>query len=140
MIFDTGVFVEILAGSELGRKLMEDLLSGRVKAITTDLNIMELNYVVCRKIGWERSREIVGRLLSSGYIEVLKASDLADRAAKMKCERSLSLVDCVTISAGESLGVSVIFAKHEKELERELNRRPFDVEVLFAEDLYGMSP
>ncbi len=136
MVFDTGVFVEILAGTDLGRNLMEGLISERLRAITTDLNIAELNYVICRKVGWERSYEIVSKLLSSGYVEVRRAGDFAERAARMKCERSLSLVDCFTISAGESLGISVLFARREGELERELARKPFGVEILFAEDLF----
>jgi len=136
MVFDTGVFVEILAGSELGRGLMKELLSGKVRAVTTDLNLTELNYIICRKVGWERSREILDKLLLSGYVEVMRAGDFAERAARMKCERSLSLVDCFTISAGEALGVRVLFARREKELERELGRRPFEVEILFVEDLF----
>lgn len=118
-----------------GRSLLEGLLSERVKAITTELNVAELSYIICRRIGWEKSWGIVSKLLSSGYVEVLRIGEFAERAAKMKCERSLSLVDCFTISAGEALGVSVMFARRERELERELARKPFDVEILFAEDL-----
>ncbi|MCD6348883.1 MAG: PIN domain-containing protein [Candidatus Korarchaeota archaeon] len=135
MVFDTSIFIEIIAGTYLGRKLMEILLDGKVNALTTESNIAELSYIACRKVGWERGKENVQKITSSGYIEVLKIGSLLDRAAKMKCDRSISLVDCFTITAGEVLGVDVLFAKREDELERELARKPFEVRLIFAEDL-----
>jgi len=66
---------------------------------------------------------------------MLERDDFAEGAAKMKCERSLPLADCFTILAGEMLGISVMFARREGELERELDRKPFEVRILFAEDL-----
>ncbi len=96
---------------------------------------MELSYIACRKVGWKRGKEVVQKIISSGYIEVLKIGGLLDRAAKMKCERSISLVDCFTIATGEVLGVDVLFTKREKELEMKLARKPFEVKLMFAEDL-----
>lgn len=137
IVFDTGIFIEIIAGTYLGRKLMEILLDGEVNPLTTELNIAELSYIACRKVGWRRGKEVVQKIISSGYIEVLKIGGLLDRAAKMKCERSISLVDCFTIAAGEVLGVDVLFAKREEELGRELARKPFEVRLIFADDLFS---
>ncbi len=135
-VFNTGIFVEILAGTYLGRRLMETMLEEKVNALTTELNIAELSYLACRKAGWEKGRRIVQRIISSGYVRVLKIDSITDRAIKVKCKRSISFVDCFTIAAGEVLGADVIFARREEEMERELARKPFKVRLIFAEDLF----
>ncbi|MGI0079451.1 MAG: hypothetical protein ACRECH_07495 [Nitrososphaerales archaeon] len=51
----------------------------------------------------------------------------------MKCIRSISLVDCVTIAIGELLALPVLFAKREKELVVEMKKKPFKTKLLFME-------
>ena len=77
----------------------------------------------------------VGALLNSGGLEVMPSSEFLEDAAEMKCGRSVSLLDCLTISMGERLGIPVVFAKHEREIDREVWMKPFRSKLLFLEDI-----
>lgn len=139
MVFDTGVFIEFLAGTRLGASIREPLKSGSIRASTTELNIAELRYILCRRVGRRSSSEIIGKLVRSGYFRVFPVSELVEYASEIKCERALSLVDCFTIALGEKLDVNVAFARHERELDEEANRRPFKAKLIFLEDLVQLN-
>ncbi len=49
--------------------------------------------------------------------------------------RAISLVDCFTLALGEEMEVPVMFAVKERELVREIRRKPFKIPVIFLEDL-----
>jgi hypothetical protein len=68
----------------------------------------------------------VDKLLASRYISVEDTHPLINEASKYKCERTISLADCFCLA----------FARKEKDLVKEMQRKPFDVEILFLED-YG---
>lgn len=123
-VLDAGVLVELVAGTKLGRKMASLLKENSVRALTTELNIAELRYVICRKVGWEKSREIVDGLLRSGYIKAIWGDEISKRAAALKCKRALSLVDSFTIAAGEVLGAKVMFARREKSSKPSSKKNP----------------
>ena len=52
MVFDTGTILELIYSTEGGRKLKEALKSERVLGNTSEVNIAELRYVLCRRIGY----------------------------------------------------------------------------------------
>ena len=54
-------------------------------------------------------------------------------AAEIKCERALALGDCYTIANAKVTGSIALFAFQEEELKSEMERKPFDVEILFIE-------
>lgn len=135
MAIDTSLLVELVRGGELGRRVRDILAEPAVQAATTELNIAELSYMICRKAGWERSAHVVRQLRDSGTVAVIPITGLLDRASRMKCERSISLPDCFVISLGESTTTPILFVKHETELDREMRRSPFKSPILFLEDL-----
>ncbi|MDE1858601.1 MAG: PIN domain-containing protein [Thaumarchaeota archaeon] len=134
MVFDTGVLVEIVNGSRLGHGLKPRLESGSLVPHLTDLNLFELSYLVCRRSGEAKAAEVIGSVRKAGYFEIHGNREFLEAAAKLKCGRALSVVDCVTIAAGESLGMPVLFATRERELDAELKARPFSVELRFLTD------
>lgn len=134
MVFDTSVLVEIVNGSEHGLRLRPRLEAGEVTPHLTDINLLELKYLICRRDGWDSATRAVETLRRTGYFDVHDVQEFREEAAKLKCERALSIVDCMTIAAGVSLGVPVVFAQHERELDAELKRKPFKVELRFLED------
>ncbi len=79
----------------------------------------------------------VSTLQKTGYITVLSSRELDAEAGKYKCERNLSLADCYVLALAKLLDATAVFARRERELAKELLRRPLDVEVLFLEDLAG---
>jgi len=134
MIFDTGVLIEIVRGSHPALALKTRLESGSLTPHTTELNLFELSYICCRREGWARAKSVVNSIRESGYFKVHEVRGFLEAAARMKCDRTISVVDCITIAAGEALSIPVLFAKREKELDEELKKRPFKIELGFLKD------
>jgi len=134
-IFDTSVLVEIVRGTRLGKVAYNLLLKDEVAVFISEIHIAELEYVICRKRGLEEAKKVVEKLLKSGYFHVLSLGGFIDKAAEIKCERAISLVDAFTIAMGEELGITVVFAKLEKELRKEIKKKPFKTVITTIEEL-----
>ena len=135
LVLDTGVLVEYVGGSEAALRLKRRMDEGTLTPHVTDLNLFELRYLICRKHGAKRASDVLASIQGSGYFDVHDAHRVLEAAASLKCERALSLVDCVTIATGEALSMPVLFARHEAELDAELKKHPFEVELRFLSDL-----
>jgi predicted nucleic acid-binding protein len=135
IVLDTSVLVELAVDSPRSRVLRDDILRGDIRtALTGELNVMELAYVLCRKAGPEASRRSVGLLRQASQLRVLSSSPYLDAASGLKCARGISIIDCVTIAMGEALSAPVLFAKHERELDLEVKRRPFATSLRYLEE------
>lgn len=132
-VFDTSVLVELALDSPLSKDVRDSVLTGQVQPLTGELNLTELRYILCRSLGSERSTKSVELLRRSNQIRILPSSSFLDHAAEMKCTRSISLVDCVTLAMGESLTVPVLFSKCENELKAEMKKNAFKTKLLFME-------
>lgn len=139
LVLDAGVLIELVLSSDRAAGLFRAMMEERAIARTTSLATTELRYILCRKLGMAESRERVGKLLKSGYIEVVDAP-LPELASECKCKRAISLADCYSISLAKSISAPVVFATREEELLEEMDKKPFDVEILFLEDLNTFSP
>ncbi len=134
-VLDTGVLIELAVDSPASRPLRDDILSGKLRIpLTGELNVMELAYVLCKKVGPEASKRSVGFLKRANQVRILSPSPFLEAAASLKCVRSVSIVDCVTIAMGETLSAPVLFARHERELDLELKKKAFATRVLYLED------
>jgi len=131
---DASVLVELASGMPLGVLFKDLLKSGVVEAFVSEVAVAELRYVVCRKHGWAVSRKRVDDLLKSGYFHVEDSSFLIEDAARLKCERALSLADCFCLALARRFAFRALFAKRESDLVKEIRKKPFDVEMLFLED------
>ena len=85
VVVDTGVLVEVIESTELGKKFIKLISDNKIEPILTNLTITELSYVVCRKYGINKARELVKELLDSGYFTVVDALKFADSIAEIKC-------------------------------------------------------
>lgn len=128
-VIDTGLLVEILEGSPLGKKLVELLTSEEIEGYVTDLTLTEIAYVICRKYGMDKAKELVGKLLETGYFEVVEALNYAEEISKIKCEYSISFMDAAVVATAKGLNAIALF-KREKELE---DKRPEG--VVFLDEL-----
>ena len=135
LAIDAGVIIELLLQSKAGIAIRNALLEEIIDAHTSEVAITEVKYILCRKFGWEESCKRVYKLLSSGYLNVYRTDQLIDLAAKYKCERSISFADCFVLTLAKKLGCRALFARREQELVKEMNRKKFDIEILFLEDL-----
>jgi predicted nucleic acid-binding protein len=136
-VFDSSALLELIYSTPLGLRLKEKLRGEEIQAHTTVLNLAEVRYVLCRRIGREEARVRVGSLLESGYLYLHEDSEVAEEAAELKCYRRLSLPDCFTIALAERISAPALFARREQELAREISTEPFDVPILFLEEVLG---
>lgn len=125
--------IELAFGSRKASELRDAIVGDRVALLTHELAVVELRYILCRKLGEEAARVHVEKLLGSGYIVVEDISGLMESAATIKCERSLALPDCFTLALAKRMGVNALFASKEAEIIREMDRTPFTVEIAFLE-------
>ena len=132
-VLDTGVLLELAFDSPIVEELRNSILSGQIQPVTGELNVTELEYLLCRRLGKDRAERVIEYLRSASQFRILQSSSFLDKAAEMKCARSLPLVDCVTLAMGESLGSPVLFARRERELEIEMKKATFKAKILFME-------
>jgi predicted nucleic acid-binding protein len=131
---DTSALIELIYCDKEGQKLKRALQSDLIEAWTTELAIAELKYVLCRKLGWRESSERVNKLLASGYFKIEDTLTLTNEAAKIKCKRAISLPDCFTLALARKIAGHAVFARKEQDLTSEMQRNPFEVNILFLEE------
>ena len=134
LVFDASVLIELVYSTKGGVKLQRAMLDGSIDVQTTGIAITELRYILCRRLGEEETNQRVKKLLASGYITVEDISELIESAARCKCYRAISLPDCFTLSLAKLLASPAVFAKREEDLIKEMEKTPFDEEVLFLQD------
>lgn len=129
--FDGGVLIALALGDKRTTNLKEGLLRGEIIAYTSELALVEMTYILCRKIGWELANRKAKLLLTSGVVKVVSVSEIADEIVRIKCERALSLADCCTLALARIYNCKALFVRMERELEEELRKKPFDIELEF---------
>ena len=131
---DTSALIELIYCEAPGQKLKKALESNLVESWTNELAIAELRYVLCRQLGWHESNERVNKLLASGYIKIEDTLTLINEASKTKCKRAISLPDCFTLALAQKLGGNALFARKEQDLNNEMQRKPFEVCILYLDE------
>jgi predicted nucleic acid-binding protein len=132
---DTSVIIEMLVSSTLGRYLTDALIADSAQAYTSEVNLAEAEYVLCRKLGSEASKTKLDNLRKSNYAVVADTEQVSGIAAQIKCERRISFADCYSLPTSKVTASKALFAFREKELMREIRRDSAGVEVIFLEDL-----
>jgi hypothetical protein len=128
VVVDTGVLVEVLEGSKLGEKFLKLVNSSKLEPIITNLTLIELTYIICRN-GINKARELVKKLLDSGYFEVVNALEFANHIIETKCNNSISIIDASVIATAKGLGIKALF-----KLEKELKDKKLE-NVIFIENI-----
>ena len=126
---DGGVLIALALGDPSANKLRESIEEGVVEACTSSLALLEMAYILCRRLGWEVAKAKLELLRESRAIEVVELSEVVEEASKIKCERAISVADCCTLALAKLRGCKGLFAKRERELEKEERKKPFDVEI-----------
>ena len=131
---DASALIELVFCEAPGQKLKQALENDLIEAWTTELALTELRYILCRKLGWTESDKRVNNLLASDYFKVEDTMKLMNEAAKLKCCRAVSLPDCFTIALAQEINGKALFARKEQDLTTEIQRNPFDINILFLDD------
>lgn len=130
MVFDSGVIIDILSGSDKGKKLEKYMEDNLDEVIISELNVEEIKYVICRKSDEKKAEEVENMLKNSGYFTIFPFSRVRGEVYKIKCKYPISLADASSIATAKVLGLSALF-RREKEIE------PFKAElnVIFIDEI-----
>jgi predicted nucleic acid-binding protein len=134
MVFDTSAFIELIDLTPKGTLLRESLVSNKLSAHLSEISLSETIYVLCRRLGYERSVSAVKGLIDTGYFGIEQSSNIYGLAGRYICERSLPIADCYSLALGNYLRLPVLFSRRETELAKEIKRKEFDVKIVFLED------
>jgi uncharacterized protein with PIN domain len=129
--FDSSVIIAILEGTDQGMAVLEAVTSLRLTPHTSWVNIMETEYIICRKVGHELARKSVKAFLESSYVAVEEDPVIHHMAAMTKCERSISIADCYTFAVAELTSSTPLFASKEDDIAGEMKKKPFEIQPVF---------
>lgn len=132
---DSGVVLAYLLGEDLGEITRDEVLVRERRAYCSGVAVSELFYILCRRRGERFAREAAEAILKSGRLSVVSSERVDLEAGAYKCARSVSLADCYVLAVAKVFNATAVFAKRENDLSREADRRSFDVETVFLEDL-----
>jgi len=132
---DTSVLIEFLTGTKAGEAIKTYFKTLRPEETTSCsiLTISEIFYVLCRLEGVTFAEDKINDMLKSQILQVYNTTDLAIQTGKIKCKRAISLADCSCIATAKLANAKAVFARKEEELVREMERKTFNVEIIFLE-------
>ncbi|BCU71268.1 type II toxin-antitoxin system VapC family toxin [Stygiolobus caldivivus] len=114
VVLDTGVILSFLEGEF--REYYDKILNQEVTAYVSVVNLAEVYYVLCRRLGRKKAEKIFKGLINSGYFEIFGVKPkILKYASECKCKYSISLADCFAIGTAKFLNTKALF-RREKEL------------------------
>ena len=132
---DSGVPIAYLLGEETGEFARTQIFQpGRILYFNR-LGLAEVFYILCRRKGMNFAKENITTFLRTNYCTFEDSHELAIEAASYKCERAVSLPDCYVIALAKLTRSTAVFARKEKEIIAEMDKRKFDIPMVFLEDL-----
>ena len=132
---DSGVVLAYFLGERLGELVKSQVLLPKGRTILCNrLCLSELFYVPCRRRGEAFASESTKAFLRARYASVIASDELDMAVGAFKCERAISLANCYVLGVAKLEKASALFAKKERELEKEIEKKKFDVPVHFLED------
>ena len=134
---DSGVVLAYLLGEDLGELVRDEILSEGRMVHFSRTAASELFYILCRRRGERFARETLEAVLRSGRVSVAASDDIDVEAGAYKCARSISLADCYVLAVAKVMNATAVFARREADMGKEADRKPFDVDVLFLENMTG---
>lgn len=128
LVVDTGIFIELYQNTKRGILIKENIIknSAITEILVHDLLITEIYYIFCRRLSTEKTIEIIENLLAS--VSVVDSSEIRLVAGEIKCERAIALSDCYSLAIASVFNIPVIF-QQEKELKKEIDKKPFDIDL-----------
>jgi len=69
--------------------------------------------------------------VESGFFIIDDGPLVHQTAASIKCQRSISVVDCYTFAVAEVTSSVPVFASEEAEIVREMKKKRFDKQPVF---------
>ena len=133
IIIDTGVLIELLENSELGKIFSKHFLENPQfeRYYISPITDTELKYIFCRRSGYQEAKKIVSDLLKDFII--CSESKLRDDAFRLKCNYPISLADSYSLAVAIVLNIPLCLKK-EKEILNNLEKLSSEVKIMFIDD------
>jgi predicted nucleic acid-binding protein len=133
---DSSVILSYYLGEELGEKAKILLFQKlELKFYITLNGLTEIFYILCRTLGFQTAKNKLDTLINTNILQIESSTELISFAGSYKCTRAISLSDSFVIGLAKFIKGAAIFVKKEAELDREINKAPFDVQLFFLKDL-----
>ena len=133
---DTGVLLEFLTGTEIGKKI--DLLIFKntfiISISVTPLTLIEIYYLIRRKSTTDRTKAIIRDL--KRLVTEIPITEYLELIGEIKAETAFSLADSAIIALAEYREIPVIFKK-EQEIDKILKKAfssRFLSKIVFIDD------
>jgi len=133
IIIDTGVLVELLENSELGKIFYKHFLENPQfeRYYISPITDIELKYIFCRRNGYQEAKKIVSDFLKDFII--CSESTLRDDAFRLKCNFPISLADSYSLAVAIVLNIPLCMKK-EKEILNNIEKLSSEVKIRFIDD------
>ncbi len=133
IIIDTGVLIELLENSELGKIFSKHFLENPQfeRYYISPITDTELKYIFCRRSEYQEAKKIVSDLLKDFII--CSESKLRDDAFRLKCNYPISLADSYSLAVAIVLNIPLCMKK-EKEILNNLEKLSSEVKIMFIDD------
>jgi len=138
VVFDGGAMIEFLLSGEES-EIYKNVADEKVIPSTTTLAIIETEYILCRRLGKDIAFQKTDDMLSSNYFKVFSLDSLLRDISVLKCFNPIAIPDCATIALATRNNIPALFAKKESELIAQLNKKKFETDIYFLEDLIDYS-
>jgi len=126
-VIDTGVLSLFFAGDERVRPFFAQIQSGRAQGYVSSINLAELYYKVCQKLGQETA--VVRFHQAQTILESVETDgELAKAAGLNKCRYgNLSLADAFAAALAEKLGGTLLTTDEALLKIKEIRVKNFEV-------------
>ena len=132
---DTSVWIEFFLGTSEGNQFLQYLENSTSNIIYISLSTLaEVYYILCRLKGENLAKQTIQLLKSIKNLIIDNTETLTELGGSIKCKRALALADCLNIALAQKYSCSALFAMKEAELQQEIDRNPFSVELLFLKE------
>ncbi|MBN1803162.1 MAG: PIN domain-containing protein [Candidatus Lokiarchaeota archaeon] len=131
---DASCLIAVQASESLS-ELFKDKIRKNWNAFCSEFALIETSYILCRTFGIEIAEKKMMALKESGIIQIEPICKVSKEASLIKCNRPIGIGDCLTIALAKSINGDAIFCNKERELFTTLDKKPFDVKIIFLEDI-----
>lgn len=135
IVLDGGAIIEVLLLGNNSKLYIEIEQDNIIPTITT-LGILEAEYILCRQLGKHVSIQKVDDLLASDYFEIIYFDTIRRKVSSLKCNNAIAIPDCATICAALEKNIPALFAKREKELDKVLENKSFEIPIYYINELF----
>ena len=136
VVVDTGMVIEYLDGSEMGKKIYDLIFTNEfiISILATPILAIEVYYLLRRKSPKEFVIETIKKL--QNIITFIPLNEYITFCGEIKASHPFALSDCCTLGLAEYKNIKALFI-HEKEIDAQFQKagsNQYTQRVVFIDD------